>query len=108
MEYITSIKDERIIQARELTTTKRCMQLGKCLLEDKNAIEWAQEAGLPIEHVFVQDKYESDSFVQELYHKGVACYLVSDGIMRKIIEASYSVPFVAVARLKPGGIKNTI
>ena len=55
---IHSIKDERIIQARELTTSAGRATQKKCLLLRIENIRWALEAQTPINHFFVSDKEE--------------------------------------------------
>ena len=49
---ISTIKDERIVMARELSTSSGRLKNKKILLEGKQIINWALQAGKEIEHVF--------------------------------------------------------
>jgi RNA methyltransferase, TrmH family len=95
-EQITSIKDARVVEARELTTASGRSRLHKCLLEGVESNQWAMEAGMPIEHVFCVQRYEKELFYTMLRERRIPCYLVSEGILKKISDTSYLVPYLGV------------
>jgi hypothetical protein len=58
--HITSIKDERVVEARELTSAAGRARLHKMQLESEESIQWALEARLPVEHVFYSANLRHD------------------------------------------------
>ncbi len=96
---ITSIKDPRIAEARELTAASARASLHKCLLEGSESIGWALASHLPIEHIFYSVSHEQNPILTQLHHQRIPCYIVSDGILKKISDTWYLVPFLAVARI---------
>ncbi len=95
-EQITSIKDARVAEARELTSASGRVRLQKCLLEGAESIQWALEAGMPIEHVFYGPGYEKHALYPLVQERHIPCYLVSEGILKKISDTSYLVPYLGV------------
>ncbi len=98
-EHITSIKDPRVVEARELTSAAGRARLQKCLLEGAESIQWAMEANLPIEHVFFSTRQEYDPFFQHLQEQHMPCFVVTEAILKKISDTSYLVPYLGVARI---------
>src|SRR5271157_3693738 len=98
-EPITSIKDPRVVEARELTSASARARKRKCLLEGAESIQWALSAHLPIEHVFYQAAISDDPLLITLCEKCLPCYAVTDGILKKISDTSYLVPYIGVAHL---------
>jgi hypothetical protein len=98
---ITSIKDARIVEARELTSAAGRARLQKTQLEGEESIQWALEAHLLIEHIFYSAHVRQRAFLETLQAKGIACYAVRDGIMKKISDTTYLVPVIGIARLPP-------
>ena len=96
---INSIKDPRVIAARELTTSTQRIAQSKCLLENKQAIEWALSAGCALEHVFYSEKHADLSFIASLEEKLIPCHQTSDGVLKKITDTHYLIPLVAIARM---------
>ncbi len=101
-QQITSIKDERVIEARALTSAGGRARLRKVQLEGEESIRWALAAGLTVEHVFVSAGTRQGEFLAMLASRGIPCYAVSDGILKKISETSYLVPLIGIARLPCG------
>jgi TrmH family RNA methyltransferase len=103
--HITSIKDARIVEARELTSVAGRARLRKIQLEGEESIQWALEAHLHVEHVFYSANLRQGAFLEALQARGIACYAVSEGILKKISDTSYLVPVIGIARLPatPGG-----
>lgn len=97
---ITSIKDERVIEARLLQTSKGRIAEKKLLLEGKEQILWAIQNKCQIDHVFVYDKEKNSDFSEKLRSKHLILCFCSDGILKKITDTSYLVPFVGVAKAK--------
>lgn len=96
---ITSIKDERVLEARELTSAAGRARLRKTQLEGEESIQWALEAKLPVEHVFYSSNLRQRAYLESLLARGIPCYAVSDGILKKISDTSYLVPLIGVASL---------
>lgn len=99
IQHITSIKDPRVLEARELTSAAGRARLGKLQLEGEESIQWALEGGLSVEHVFYAANSRHSEFLQMLQARDVLCYAVSEGILKKISDTSYLVPLIGVARL---------
>lgn len=98
-QHITSIKDERIVEARELTSASGRARLHKLQLESEESIQWALEANLAIEHVFYSTNLRRYDFLETLQARDIPCYAVSDGILKKISDTSYLVPIIGIAHL---------
>jgi len=96
---ITSIKDARIVEARELTSAAGRTRFQKTQLEGEESIQWALEAHLLVEHVFYSAHLRQHAFLETLQARGIACYAVSDGILKKMSDTSYLVPVIGIARL---------
>ncbi len=62
---ITSIKDEKVIEARLLQTSKGRIAAKKLLLEGKEQIVWAVQSSCQIDHVFAHDKEKDSDFLKE-------------------------------------------
>lgn len=77
IERITTIKDQRISEARELATAAGRARIHKCLLEGAEAIQWALEAHWSIERVFYHDRIASDSLLTTLSMHHIPCYAVA-------------------------------
>ncbi|HEX6551574.1 MAG TPA: RNA methyltransferase [Ktedonobacteraceae bacterium] len=97
--HITSIKDARIVEARELTSVAGRTRFQKMQLEGEESIQWALEAHLLVEHVFYAAHLRQRAFLETLQAKGIACYAVSEGVLKKISDTSYLVPVIGIARL---------
>lgn len=92
-EKITSIKHEKIIEARELNSFKVRQEKRKLLVFGKEAILWAISSKLPIECFFIHEE-ENFDFLKTI---NLPVYLASDGILKKLTDTSYLIPFVAMA-----------
>jgi len=90
--HITSIKDARVVEARELTSVAGRARFQKTQLEGEESVQWALEAHLIVEHVFYSANLRPRAFLETLQARGIACYAVSDGILKKISDTSYLVP----------------
>jgi TrmH family RNA methyltransferase len=100
MEIINSIKDSRVIFARELSTSKGRIMHEACLLEGKEQILWAISHNCFVQHVFVHDKIKDDEFIKTLESHNISFFSVTDGILKKITDTVYLVPFVGVASIR--------
>ena len=98
-QHITSTKDERVIEARELVSASGRARLHKVQLEGEESIHWALEANLTVEHIFYSSNLRQFDALEALRARGIACYAVSDGILKKISDTSYLVPIIGIARL---------
>lgn len=98
--YITSIKHPLVEQARLLATPKGRREQGRCLLEGQEHIEWAIQEGLLIEHVLFDNTLLEHSLFAQLKLQNIPCYATSQGVLKKISETNYVIPFIGVARLR--------
>jgi TrmH family RNA methyltransferase len=98
-QQIISIKDERVVEARELTSASGRARLQKVQLEGEESIQWALKANLAVEHIFFSTSLRQRDFLETLQARGMPCYTVSDGILKKISDTSYLVPIIGIARL---------
>lgn len=98
--HVTSIKDEKVVKARSLQTSKGRLAQKKLLLEGKEQILWALQSECQIDHVFVHDKEKESEFSNALRSKNIPLCFCSDGILKKVTDTSYLVPFVGVAMVK--------
>jgi len=108
INFVTSIKDPAVEQARSLGTTKDRLAAHKCLLEGIEQIEWALAEGISIESVFFEGKGLEHPFTKKLVGRGICCYSTSEEILKKITESSYLIPFVGVAQLPQEATLNSI
>lgn len=98
-KHITTIKDPRIVEARKLTSAVGRATLQKCLLEGAENIEHGLDVRMHIEHVFYHVAAHDDRFIAQLTQRGILCYAVSDGILKKITHTSEVFPYIGVADL---------
>ena len=101
INFVTSIKDPVVEQARSLATPKGRRVAHKCLLESIEQIEWAMAEGLHIDYVFFESKELEHLLIKKLTSQGIVCYSTSEGILKKISETSYLITFIGVAQLLP-------
>lgn len=95
MEKITSIKNERIILARELMTAKGRQEHGDVLLEGEQVIDWALENHVNIQYILVVDS--SAEYARDKYgDKGLSIFVTSPGVQRKIANRNYIIPLIGV------------
>lgn len=98
-QIITSIKDERVQNARLLQTVVGRQKQRKVLAVGDEAVLWALMSNSEIECVFAYDKIESHNLLEQLDQKQITTYFVSEGILKKISNTSYLVSFVAAVKL---------
>lgn len=98
---ITSIKDNAVVQARILHTAAGRREINKCLLEGEEIISWALSAGWELEMIFIDAKLGSQAFSRTLAASGVPCFTVSGGILKKISQTNYLIPYIGVSRIPP-------
>ncbi|MBS0653137.1 MAG: hypothetical protein JSR39_06350 [Verrucomicrobia bacterium] len=96
-EYIDSIKHERVVYARSLHSAKERLAQRRCLVEGKEQLRWVMESPSRLECVFAHDKTILDPFISQLRERGVQVFFVSDGILKKIVEKNYLIPFIGIA-----------
>lgn len=92
---IKSIKDEKVIEARELNSSKMRVLKRKFLILGEEAISWALVGKCKIEYIFASENAKDESFIQRI--QNIPIYFASDGILKKISDTSYLIPFIAVA-----------
>ena len=94
---VTSIKDTVVAQARELSGAKGRIASGQFLAEGEEAIRWLMDSPAKLIHVFIHDKLMSHPFTEQLKKLKIPLFYASDGILKKITNTAYLVPFVGVA-----------
>ncbi len=90
VEYITSIKDSRIVLARNLQTGEGRKKHHKFLLYGLEQIKWALDRGVPILYVFGE---------KELSGLKLSVLQVSSGVLKKISGTNYIIPYMAIAEI---------
>ncbi|MGD0708071.1 MAG: TrmH family RNA methyltransferase [Anaerolineaceae bacterium] len=98
LEIISSIKDERIILAREIKSRQGRQKRQKILLEGEEIIDWAIGHALSIEYLLVCNK-ESSSIAEKYLPKSYKIFTVSEGILKKVTDTNYVIPVVGVAQI---------
>lgn len=102
---ISTIKDERIVEARELSSSSGRKKNHKILLEGEQIINWALTAGKEITHVFFCKTNNTDYiFLDSLTKCKIDCYEVSEGIIKKISNTKYVIPFLGVCNLEQNSV----
>jgi tRNA G18 (ribose-2'-O)-methylase SpoU len=87
---ITSIKDERIVEARSLASSSGRKKTGKILLEGEQIIQWALNSDWRVSRVFFCEKNISNhSFLNSLVENHIDCDQVTEGIIKKISATKY-------------------
>ncbi len=87
-DVVSSIKDPRVLHARELQSAKGRKQHKQCLLFGREQVEWADQVDVKLETVFSLEPLEYSSW---------PIVLVTEGVMKRISDTSYVVPIMAVA-----------
>jgi RNA methyltransferase, TrmH family len=90
MGQITSIKDPRIVLARDLQTSEGRRKHHSFLLYGLEQIKWALESGVSILYVFGE---------KDILGLAVPVLQVSSGILKKISGTNYLIPYIAVAKI---------
>lgn len=98
---IDSIKDPRVIKARELSAAKGRIEHSALLLEGEEHIEWGLQAELIIETVFIHDKLKEHPLIKILSQKNIPYFFTSEGILKKISDTNYLIPYIGVAHNPP-------
>ena len=89
-EIISSIKDPRVILARELQSGDGRKKHNKFLLYGLEQIKWAIDRNINIYYIFCE---------KELHDYKLLFLEVSSGILKKISDTNYLVPYIAVAEI---------
>jgi RNA methyltransferase, TrmH family len=92
--HITSIKDARVVEARELTSVAGRARFQKTQLEGEESVQWALEAHLIVEHVFYSANLRPRAFLEMLQamalleHKPVALVVgnETEGISDEMLQ----------------------
>lgn len=98
-DRVTSIKDVRVVEAREISTAAGRKKYGKCLLEGEEIITWALQSGIAIERVFFDERNRVHPLLSRLSEMGTECLAATDGILKKITDTSYLIPIVGVSKI---------
>lgn len=87
-ELVLSIKDPRVVVARELQSREGRKKHTKFLLYGLEQIKWAISTHITVLYIFAEKE------VQDI---GIPFLEVSDGILKKISDTNYVIPYMAVA-----------
>ncbi len=75
------------------------MRRHKCLLEGAESIQWALDSSVLVERAFYQATGQNEALLTRLRERGIACLAVTEGILKKISDTSYLVPYIGVASI---------
>ncbi|MCE1248121.1 MAG: hypothetical protein LWY06_15890 [Firmicutes bacterium] len=98
-EFISSIKDERIVSDRELNSAAGRTRHARCQIDGLDGIINAIESGAEILRVYFAGKAPDDRIISFSRTYGVQCFHVSDGVMKKLTDTSYLIPEVGIAAI---------
>ncbi len=106
---ISKIKDKRIVEARELSSSSGRKKNCKILLEGEQIINWALSAGKEITHVFFCNSNSTDyNFLDILTEYKIDCYEVSEGIIKKISNTKYIFPYIGICNLGQNRVEDKL
>jgi len=96
---ILSIKEDAVVKARSLQNAKGRFAAGKFLVEGEEQIVWAIENHCRLHSVFVHDKQLHHPMLERLIQLEVPLFFASDGILKKISDTSYLIPFIGIVEI---------
>jgi len=94
MEAIKSIKDPRVILARELNSFLGRKKHKKFLIEGEENLKWAIDSLVNINFIICDEK---NIEIYSQFKKFIPVFVASQGILKKITETKYLIPIIAVA-----------
>lgn len=98
LKIIKSIKEDIVIEARSLQNAKGRLLANKFLVKGESQVLWAIENHCEIDAVFVAQDHHP--IVTTLQEQKIPVFLCSEGIMKKISDTSYLVPFIGMVRIQ--------
>lgn len=107
IESIKSIKEPKIIEARNLISVAGRRKIQKFLLEGYNCIQFALQEKIAIERVFCSSAASTDRFLFSLLERDIPCFTVSEGILKKISHTNYLIPYIGVADIPSFNLEKT-
>lgn len=96
LETISSIKDEKVKLARDLSSPQCRRESGYVVLYGEDSILWANMYHCKLEYILCTQPLSEQL---ELVADSVKCFLISDGISKKVSGTAQVVPYIAVASL---------
>ena len=99
MQYINSIKDEKVVLARELKNYRERQKYNKFLLEGEEIILWAIENNISINYIITSYKEEA-KINPIILHNVQNIFFATEGIIKKITDTSYLVPIIGVGNIR--------
>ncbi len=96
LETINSIKDEKVKLARNLSSPQCRQESGYVVLYGEDSILWANMYHCKLEYILCTRPLSEQL---KLVADGAKCFLISDGISKKISGTAQVVPYIAVASL---------
>ena len=98
MYTINSIKDNRVVLARDIKSQKGRQIHQRILLEGEQILEWAFEHALDVEYILVSDRAAA-GVIEKYLPRTNQIYVVSEGIIKKVTDTNYVIPIVGVAKM---------
>lgn len=98
MTTVHSIKEQIVLEARSLHNAKERLTTGKFLVEGEEQLHWALESPCQLRVVFAHDKQCNHPLIALLQQRNIPLFFTSDGILKKISDTSYLIPFIAIAQ----------
>ncbi len=96
LDTISSIKDEKVKLARDLSTPQCRQEAGSVVLYGEDSILWANMYHCKLEYILCTRPLSEQL---KLVTDSVKCFLISDGISKKVSGTTQVVPYIAVASL---------
>jgi TrmH family RNA methyltransferase len=97
---IFSIKENVVVEARSLQNARGRLTAGKFMIEGEEQILWALENQCRFQSVFIHDKQQFHPLIEKLKQKNIAIFFASDGILKKISDTAYLVPFIGIVEIQ--------
>lgn len=102
IEYITSLKDDKIQLAKSLNCQKGRIENRKFLIEGLEAIDWAIESDIKIDYILISNKIKE--FDNKYLRFGV--FKTSEGLLKKVTDTNYVIPIIAIGNVKANSSNN--
>ncbi|MFD5734279.1 TrmH family RNA methyltransferase [Streptomyces sioyaensis] len=99
MDFIDSIKDARIVEARALVTRSGRVAAGRCLVVGEGLISQVVATGARLEYVLSSADSNAPGLTRRLKAAGVPVHVVREGLLRKVTGGAKPVDWLAVAVL---------
>lgn len=101
IKEIDSIKNEKIQLARDLSLPQCRRETRQVVLYGEDSIRWAKTYRCRLEYILCTQPMPQNL---ELSDESVECFLISEGISKKVSGTSQVIPYIAVASMNDTSI----